>query len=101
LSTINIQPKEIKKLLEIKSEKDYDLVLKAYKLLFDLLCYAKDGSSFVTGMVTWVKCSDDEIVVSNGKKSVVLKVKPETQPEVLFQELAEAVGKSFEIILPV
>lgn len=101
MSSINIQPKDIRKMLRVENDEDYELVLKTLRFMFDILCYAKDGSTINTGMVSFVKCSDDEFYVQDEDRTYQFKIIPETQTEVIFQELAEALSRSAEIILPV
>lgn len=101
MSTVNIQPKDIRKMLNLKSDADYEVFIKSVRFLFDILCYAKEGSSVNTGLVTFLKYSDEDLLVTDKDQSVSYKIVPEEDTQVIYQELSEAVSKASEIILPV
>ena len=99
--SINIQPADIIKMLRLQTDEEYDLVNKSWRLLFDLLCYMKDGTQISSSLVTWTKVGDDKFIASTCEKSVSFDVSPETDPDIVFQEIADAVAESQSIRLPI
>jgi hypothetical protein len=98
--SINIQPADIMKMLSL-TEEQYDLVNKSWRLLFDLLCYMKDGTQITSSLVVWTKVGEDKFIASMGEKSVSLDINPETDVDVIYQELADAISASNNIRLPI
>jgi hypothetical protein len=99
--SINIQPSDLIRILRLQDDTSYDLVSRSWRLLFDLLCYLKDGAQITSSMVTWTKVGDDHFIVSDGNKSLSFNVTPETDPDIVFQEIADAIAESQNIRLPI
>jgi hypothetical protein len=99
--SINLQPADIIRLLRLQNDEQYDLVSKSWRLLFDLLCYMKDGAQITSSMVTWTKVGDGNFLATVGDNTLSFSVTPETDPDIVFQEIADAIAESQSIRLPI
>jgi hypothetical protein len=97
----NIQPADIIRMLKLQNDEEYDLVSKSWRLLFDLLCYLKDGAQITSSMVTWTKVGDESFIANSGDNTLSFNITPETDPDIVFQEIADAVAESQNIRLPI
>jgi hypothetical protein len=99
--SINIQPSDLIKMLHLETDESYDLVSKSWRLLFDLLCCMRDGAQITSSMVIWTKIGDSQFTVSSGDKSLSFEVTPEIEPDIVYQEIADAIAESQSIRLPI
>ena len=98
---MSIQPCDLMKMLNIQNDRDFDLVTKSCRLLFDLLCYLGEGSELVVSNVKFVKTSNVEVLASDGIKGVSFEVKPDTDIQRVLEELIDAASEVSGIKLPI
>lgn len=101
MKSLTMQPTDIKRILQIKNEEEFELVIKAYRFLFDILCYLKEGGNITTGIVTWTKYSDSEVIATDNESNVIFKTSVDFKSDIMFEELSDAISKASEIVIPV
>jgi hypothetical protein len=97
---MSLQPDDLIRILGLQGEKDYEIVSKAYRLLFDILCYLGAGSELVTNSVKFIKVSETEVLATDGIKSTAFEVRPDEDVQRVFQDLMDAVADTGSVKLP-
>ena len=95
-----VQPEGIRKLLNIKTDQEYDLVIKSWRFLFDFLYAMEDGTQVISNLVKFTKCGNLGILVSSGEKQLELEFTPEIDEDDLFEEIFGLIDETKIVKLP-
>lgn len=98
---MSIQPHDLIRILGLQGEKDYELVSKAYRFLFDVLCYLGTGSELITNSVKFVKTSQIETMATDDVKTTAFQVNPDEDVQRVLQDLMDAVSDAGIVKLPI
>jgi hypothetical protein len=97
---MSLQPTDLIRILGLQGEKEYEIVSKAYRFLFDVLCYLGTGSELVTNSVRFVKVSETEVLATDDIKGTAFEVKPDDNVQRVLQDLMDAVADTGSVKLP-
>ena len=95
-----VQPEGIRKLLNIKTDQEYDLVIKSWRFLFDFLYAMEDGTQVISNLVKFTKCGNLGILVSSDDKQLELEFTPEIDEDDLFEEIFGLIDETKIVKLP-
>ena len=95
-----LQPSDIKTILGIKTDDEFDTILKSWRFLFDFLYAAKDGTQVVNNLVRFTKCGNLGVLASCGEKNIELEFDKSIDKEDLFDEIIGIIGDNKIVRLP-
>lgn len=96
-----LQPSDVRRLLNIQTDSEYELVVKSWRFLFDFLFAAKDGTQIVSNLIQFTKCGDLNILMtSEDGRQVEIEFNPKIDELVMFDEILGVVHDLGIIKLP-
>ena len=95
-----VQPDGIRKLLNIKTDQEYDLVIKSWRFLFDFLYAMEDGTQIVSNLIIFTKCGNLKVLMSTDEKQLELEFNPEVNDDDLFEEIFGLIDETKIVKLP-
>jgi hypothetical protein len=96
-----LQPEDVRRILNITDDAEYELVVRSWRFLFDFLYSAKDGTQVISNLVQWTKCGNlGVLVTSNDYRQMELEFAPEIGLDNLFEEIMGVVEDSGIVKLP-
>lgn len=96
-----LQPKDIRRVLGIRNDADYEMVVKSWRFLFDFLYAAKDGTQIISNLVNFTKCENVSVLVSNTDgRQLELEFNPNIDEDDLFEEFLGVLDDTKIVRLP-
>jgi hypothetical protein len=95
-----LQPSDIRQILNIKNDEEYDLIVKSWRFLFDFLYAAEDGTQIVSNLVKFTKCGSLGALVSSENKGVEIEFSSEINEANLYDEIMSLIDDKKIIKLP-
>lgn len=95
-----LQPADIRAIIGIKTDEEFDLVLKSWRFLFDFLFAAKDGTQLQSNLVRFTKCGNLGLLASCGDKNIELKFDSNIDQDDLFDEIIGIIEDNKIVKLP-
>ena len=96
-----LQPKDLRRVLGIKNDADYNLVVKSWRFLFDFLYAVKDGTQIVSNLVNFTKCENFSVLVSSEDgRQLELEFNPNIDEDDLFEEFLGVLDDTKIVRLP-
>ena len=95
-----LQPADVRQILNIKTDEEYELIVKSWRFLFDFLYYAGDGTQIVSNLVTFTKCGSIWLLMSKDNKGVELEFTKEINETDLYEEIMSLIDDKKIIKLP-
>jgi hypothetical protein len=95
-----LQPSDIRNILGVKTDEEFDLILKSWRFLFDFLFAAKDGTQINSNLVKFTKCGNLGVLASCGDRNTELEFKPTLDKDDLFDEILGVISDNKIVKLP-
>jgi hypothetical protein len=95
-----LQPSDIRNILGVKTDEEFDLILKSWRFLFDFLFAAKDGTQINSNLVKFTKCGNLGVLASCGDRNIELEFNPVIDKDDLFDEILGVISDNKIVKLP-
>lgn len=82
------------------SDKDYEIVTKSWRYLFDFLKAANDGTQIISGLVKFTKCGEDSFLAEYQNEQLQFEFEPSIDRDDLFEEILGLIKESKIVKIP-